>query len=64
MRTMASQSHIRDVDAARDRMPASVRRVLFGVVGALFAGALYLIAVRGQALLVDLSALSSRIFCF
>jgi hypothetical protein len=30
----------------------------------LFAGALYLIAVRGQALLVDLSALSQRIFCF
>ena len=64
MRTMASQSHIRDDDTARDRMPANVRRVLFGVVGVLFVGALYLIAVRGQALLVDLSALSSRIFCF
>ncbi len=45
-------------------MPAGVRRALFGVVGLVLAGALYLIAVRGQALLVDLSALSSRIFCF
>ena len=45
-------------------MPAAVRRTLFSVIGLVFAGALYLIAVRGQALLVDLSALSQRIFCF
>jgi hypothetical protein len=44
-------------------MPAGVRWALLGVLGALIAGALYLIAVRGEALLVDLSALS-RIFCF
>jgi len=61
---MAGQSHMHGADPARDRMPAAVRRTLFGVIGLVFAGALYLIAVRGQALLVDLSALSQRIFCF
>ena len=45
---------------ARRRAPCRA----FGVVGLVLAGALYLIAVRGQALLVDLSALSQRIFCF
>jgi len=46
-------------------MPAGVRRALFGAVALLLAGALYLIAVRGEALLVDLSALSQRIMaCF
>ena len=50
--------------APRDKMPAAVRLTVFGVVGLLFAGALYLVAVRGQALLVDLSSLSQRIFCF
>jgi len=62
---MASQSQMQEADTApRDKMPAAVRLVVFGVVGLLFASALYLIAVRGQALLVDLSALSQRIFCF
>ena len=64
MRTMASQSQTREDNAARDRMPAGVRHAVLGVVGAVFASALYLIAVRGEALLVDLSALSQRIFCF
>jgi hypothetical protein len=63
VRTMATQAHIRDTQAAGDRMPAGVRWALLAVVGALLAGALYLIAVRGEALLVDLSTLS-RIFCF
>lgn len=61
---MASQSQMHEADTARDRMPASVRLAVFGVVGLVFAGALYLIAVRGQALLVDLQGLSQRIFCF
>jgi hypothetical protein len=65
---MTSQAQVRDVQAApvqpaRDRMPVGVRWVLLGVVGALFAGAIYLIAVRGDALLIDLQALS-RVFCF
>jgi hypothetical protein len=61
---MAIQGQLHPADRTRERMPAGIRRALLGVVGALFAGALYLIAVRGEALLVDLSALSQRIFCF
>lgn len=45
-------------------MPGAARFAVLGVVGLVLTGALYLIAVRGQALLVDLSALSQRIFCF
>jgi hypothetical protein len=61
---MATQSQMHETDTARHRMPAAVRFGVFGTVGFVLAGALYLIAVRGQALLVDLSALSQRIFCF
>lgn len=61
---MASQTQAGNSDTPRQAMPAGVRRALFAVVGLVFAGALYLIAVRGEALLVDLSALSQRIFCF
>jgi hypothetical protein len=59
---MATQLQVRD-EAVRARMPAGVRWALVGVVGALMVGALYLISVRGEALLVDLQKLS-RIFCF
>jgi hypothetical protein len=45
-------------------MPAGVRRALLAGIVLLLAGALYLIAVRGQALLADLSGLSQRIFCW
>lgn len=62
---MASQSQMHEAGTAqREKMPTAVRLGVFGVISLLFAGALYLIAVRGQALLVDLSALSQRIFCF
>jgi hypothetical protein len=61
---MASQSHIGDAPPARARMPAGVRWALLGGVGVLLLSALYLIAVRGEALLVDLQGLSQRIFCF
>ena len=61
---MASLGQMHEAGTSRDRMPAGVRRTLFSVIGLVFAGALYLIAVRGQALLVDLSALSQSIFCF
>ncbi len=60
---MATQFQVRD-EAARARMPAGVRWALVGVVGALLASTFYLIAVRGEALLVDLQGLSQRIFCF
>jgi hypothetical protein len=51
-------------DAARQAMPGSVRWAVFTAVALLFAGALYLVSVRGEALLLDLSALGQRIFCF
>jgi hypothetical protein len=44
------------------RMPGGLRRGLFALLGLVFAGALYLIAVRGEALLLDLAAI--RAFCF
>ena len=43
-------------------MPPAVRRTLLAVLAVVLAGALYLIAVRGGALLLDLAAL--RAFCF
>jgi hypothetical protein len=46
------------------RMPGRVRHAVLAGVGIVLAGALYLVAVRGEALLVDLSAFSQRIFCF
>jgi hypothetical protein len=51
-------------EVGRPLMPAGVRRALFAGVGLLLAGALYLVAVRGEALLLDLTALSQRVFCF
>jgi hypothetical protein len=45
-------------------MPAGFRRALAVAIALVLAGALYLIAVRGEALLADLSALSQRVFCF
>ncbi len=43
-------------------MPAGVRRTLFTAVALLLAGALYLIAVRGEALLAALWGLASLCF--
>jgi len=51
-------------DAASDRMPRGVRLGLVLALAALMTGALYLVAVRGEALLVDLAALGSRLWCF
>jgi hypothetical protein len=47
---------------ATARMPGGLRRGLLAALGLVFAGALYLIAVRGEALLLDLAAI--RAFCF
>ena len=44
-------------------MPGAVRWAVLAAVGLVLAGALYLVSVRGEALLLDLSALG-RIFCF
>lgn len=43
-------------------MPRSVGLAVAGFVAVLLAGALYLVAVRGPALLLDLSSMSS-LFC-
>jgi hypothetical protein len=45
-------------------MPRALRTALLAVLGALLAGAAYLLAVRGEALMLDLAAVSQRIFCF
>jgi len=47
-----------------DRMPRSVRLGLVLALAALMTGALYLVAVRGEALLVDLAAIGQRLWCF
>jgi hypothetical protein len=39
------------------KMPASVRRLALASVGALLVTALYLVAVRGEALILDLAKL-------
>lgn len=44
--------------------PRLVRRLAFGALGLLVAGALYLIAVRGEAIVVDLATLAGRMWCF
>jgi len=58
MRSEASQS------GRRESMPDGARRALLVALAAVLAGAIYLIAVRGEALLLDLTALSQRMFCF
>lgn len=47
-----------------ERMPRAVRLGLILVLGGLLTGAVYLLAVRGEALLVDLAALGERLWCF
>ncbi len=49
---------------ASEKMPRSVRVGLTAAVAVLMLGALYLMAVRGEALLVDLAALGERLWCF
>jgi hypothetical protein len=61
---MAHDTRISDEAGGRQAMPAGIRRALAAAIALLLTGALYLIAVRGEALLADLSALSQRIFCF
>ena len=46
------------------RPPPLVRRAGWSVLGVLLAGAAYLILVRGEAMIVDLSALAGKVWCF
>lgn len=63
----AGTSDSRHAASAADRtasgiqMPATVRRALFIVLSLVIAGGLYLLAVRGDALLADLSAIAALI---
>jgi hypothetical protein len=59
---MAQQRRASDTGHGRQTMPAGVRRALLVGVALLLAGALYLIAARGEALLADLSWLASLCF--
>jgi hypothetical protein len=60
---MATDLRVDETEDARHRMPRGVRYTVFAVVAGLSLGALYLISVRGQALLLDLSGLAQRVFC-
>lgn len=44
--------------------PRMVRRIGVSMVGLLLAGAVYLIAVRGEAIVVDLATLGGKVWCF
>ena len=58
MRTMQTDTESVAREVGRQSMPSGVRRALFAGVGLLLAGALYLVAVRGEALLLDLPQLT------
>ena len=60
---MSSTSDPRS-DAGGSRMPRGVRVSLFLALATLMSVAGYLAVVRGEALLVDLAALGSRLWCF
>ena len=49
-------------EPTRGPMPGRVRWAVLGAIGLALAGALYLVSVRGEALLLDLQTLG-RAFC-
>jgi hypothetical protein len=53
-----------DAHAVSGVVPARARLAIVGGVAIVIAGALYLMAVRGEALLVDLSQFAGRVWCF
>jgi hypothetical protein len=61
---MATQTEPGVHEAARQPMPVRLRWALLAGLGLVLLGALYLVSVRGEALLLDLSAFSQRMFCF
>ena len=62
------QRSVKDLDTRADpadtRAPRSVVWTAGLAIGGLVAGALYLMIVRGDALLLDLSAFSKFMLCF
>lgn len=45
-------------------MPRGPKIAVWGGVGLLLSGALYLCAVRGNAMLLDLAHMTRNVFCF
>ena len=60
--TLVTPHQIAD-QPTRGPMPGRVRWVVVGAIGLALAGAVYLIGVRGEALLLDLKAVGG-VFCF
>ncbi|MDX2156987.1 MAG: hypothetical protein SFW09_10820 [Hyphomicrobiaceae bacterium] len=54
----------RGAGAQTECLPTMVRRIALGLLAVLLGGAGYLIAVRGEAMVVDLAALAGRVWCF
>jgi hypothetical protein len=66
---MAQQSQTAATPTAKRQagspgMPRALATSLLLALAALLAGAAYLLVVRGEALILDLAAVSQRIFCF
>jgi len=51
-------------NAAAETAPRLVRRLGLAVLGVALLGSAYLILVRGEAMIVDLATLGSKVFCF
>jgi hypothetical protein len=47
-----------------DKAPRLVRRAGAAVLGLVLAGSIYLIWARGEAMIVDLATLGSKVWCF
>jgi len=45
-------------------MPLAARITIVASIGALCAGAAYLMLARGSAILIDLSSAATRLLCF
>jgi hypothetical protein len=47
-----------------DRPPRALKRAGLAVLGIVLTGAAYLIWARGEAIVLDLAALGSKVWCF
>lgn len=51
-------------DAKADEMPVALKRAGLGLLGLIAGGAVWLIVVRGEAIMVDLAGLAGKVWCF